>query len=180
MALYPPKDWQNESVAREERIWLTLAALFAIVFLSAFMGIWHLTGRQTTHGEAYRVDPQAYRQKVLEFTELHRVGELNGIPVVSLPSGDIYLMAQAFSWYPVLKLKEGETYRLHVGSVDFPHGFSLYPHEWSLQLYPGYEWVYTFKPTKAGEYTLVCNDYCGLGHHTMLGRILVEKEQSRR
>jgi cytochrome c oxidase subunit 2 len=52
---------------------------------------------------------------------------------------------------------------------------SLYPHEWSIQLHPGYEWVYSFTLTKAGEYTLICNDYCGLGHHAMVGKILVEE-----
>jgi len=171
----PPKHWLEERVGPEERVWLVLAALFAIVFLSAFMGLWHMTGSQTTHGEAYRVDPNAFREKVMEFAEQYRVGELNGIPVVAPPPGDVYLMAQTFTWYPVLKLKKGETYRLRVASVDVPHGFSLYPHEWSIQLYPGHEWVYTFTPTKAGEYALVCNDYCGLAHHTMVGRILVEE-----
>ncbi|WP_337845461.1 hypothetical protein [Thermus sp.] len=176
MALWTsPKSWLEEKVAPEERVWLILAALFAIVFLSAFMGLWHLTGSQTTHGEAYRVDPAAYREQVLAFAQRHQVGELNGIPVVAPPPGDVYLMAQTFTWYPVLKLKRGGTYRLHVASLDVPHGFSLYPHEWSIQLYPGYEWVYTFTPTKAGEYALVCNDFCGLGHHTMVGRILVEE-----
>ncbi|TBH20056.1 cytochrome C oxidase subunit II [Thermus thermamylovorans] len=176
MALHtPPKGWQEEGLPPEERVWLVLATLFAIVFLSAFMGLWHLTGRQTTHGEAYQVDPAAFRQEVMAFAERYRVGELHGVPVVAPPPGDVYLMAQAFSWYPVLKLKKGETYRLRVASVDYPHGFSLYPHEWSLQLYPGYEWVYPFTPTRAGEYALICNDYCGLGHHAMVGRILVEE-----
>jgi heme/copper-type cytochrome/quinol oxidase subunit 2 len=29
-------------------------------------------------------------------------------------------------------------------------------------------------PNKAGEYRIVCNEYCGLGHHNMLGSIVVE------
>ena len=29
-------------------------------------------------------------------------------------------------------------------------------------------------PTKAGTYAIVCNEYCGIGHHTMLGRIYVK------
>ncbi len=176
MALFPPKEgWLEEKVEASERVWLVLATLFAVVFLSAFMGLWHLTGAQTTHGEAYRVDPAAFRAEVMAFAEQYKVGEMNGVPVVAPPPGDVYLMAQAFSWYPILRLKKGETYRLRVASVDFPHGFSLYPHQWSIQLYPGYEWVYPFTPEEAGEFRLVCNDYCGLGHHTMVGLLIVEE-----
>jgi heme/copper-type cytochrome/quinol oxidase subunit 2 len=28
-------------------------------------------------------------------------------------------------------------------------------------------------PTAAGEFSVVCNEFCGIGHHTMLGRIRV-------
>ncbi len=33
--------------------------------------------------------------------------------------------------------------------------------------------VLTLKPTDAGEFGVVCNEYCGIGHHQMLGRIIV-------
>jgi cytochrome c oxidase subunit 2 len=29
-------------------------------------------------------------------------------------------------------------------------------------------------PTKEGTYAIVCNEYCGIGHHSMLGRIYVK------
>jgi cytochrome c oxidase subunit 2 len=33
--------------------------------------------------------------------------------------------------------------------------------------------VLTVTPNMSGEYTIVCNEFCGLGHHMMLGKIFV-------
>ena len=32
--------------------------------------------------------------------------------------------------------------------------------------------VYTFR--EPGEYLLLCHEYCGLGHHVMSGKVIVE------
>ena len=31
----------------------------------------------------------------------------------------------------------------------------------------------TVTPNQSGTYSVVCNEYCGIGHHTMVGRIHV-------
>jgi cytochrome c oxidase subunit 2 len=33
--------------------------------------------------------------------------------------------------------------------------------------------VLTATPDKLGEYGIVCNEFCGIGHHTMIGRLYV-------
>jgi cytochrome c oxidase subunit 2 len=33
--------------------------------------------------------------------------------------------------------------------------------------------VITVKPDRAGEYGIVCNEFCGLGHHLMVGKLYV-------
>jgi cytochrome c oxidase subunit 2 len=33
--------------------------------------------------------------------------------------------------------------------------------------------VLTITPNQTGEFSIVCNEYCGLGHHMMLGKIFV-------
>ena len=53
------------------------------------------------------------------------------------------------------------------------HGFSLQPVNINVQVHPGYEMVVTVTPDKAGEYGIVCNEYCGIGHHMMVGKIYV-------
>jgi cytochrome c oxidase subunit 2 len=34
--------------------------------------------------------------------------------------------------------------------------------------------VLTLTPTSAGEFTIVCNEFCGIGHEHMIGKIIVE------
>jgi cytochrome c oxidase subunit 2 len=29
------------------------------------------------------------------------------------------------------------------------------------------------RPNQAGEFGVICNEYCGVGHHTMIGKIYV-------
>jgi cytochrome c oxidase subunit 2 len=48
----------------------------------------------------------------------------------------------------------------------------------NFQIYPGYDYVLRFKPTETGEYKVICNEFCGIGHHTMIGKIVViEKDE---
>jgi cytochrome c oxidase subunit 2 len=57
--------------------------------------------------------------------------------------------------------------------MDLQHGFSLQPLNMNFQILPGYDHVLTLTPTSAGEFSIVCNEFCGIGHHAMTGRILV-------
>ena len=41
--------------------------------------------------------------------------------------------------------------------------------------HPGYEHVLTVTPTRAGTYSIICNEYCGINHHTMASRLYVVK-----
>jgi cytochrome c oxidase subunit 2 len=58
--------------------------------------------------------------------------------------------------------------------MDYQHGFSLQPENINTQIVPGYELVMTVTPNKAGSFSVVCNEYCGIGHHQMIGRIYVK------
>ena len=96
-------------------------------------------------------------------------------PIVQPPPGsDAYLLAQMWRWSPILKLKAGQTYRLHISSPDLQHGFSLLPMNMNFQVLPTYDHVLTLTPTSAGEFSIVCNEFCGAGHHAMSGKIFVE------
>ena len=99
------------------------------------------------------------------------------VPVVRPPAGgDAYLIARLWAWWPMLELEEGKTYRLHLSSMDFLHGFSLQPENINIEVHPGYEHIITVTPTKAGTYSIICNEYCGINHHTMASRLYVVKQ----
>ena len=106
--------------------------------------------------------------------EKYTVREESGYPVVRPPPGsDVYIVARLWQWWPILELEKDQTYRLHISSMDWQHGFSLQPVNINLQILPGYDMVITVTPDQAGEYGIVCNEYCGIGHHTMIGKLYV-------
>lgn len=180
MAIYPPKNrlWWNEPIARSEIVWIAVAFLWGVVMFS-MMIYWHIVGEQNLSNEAYRIQPSVFGERTEAMAAEYKVREEGdtGIPVVRPPAGsDVYMLARLWEWWPVLELKKGQTYRLHLSSMDWQHGFSLQPTNINLQVHPGYEMVVTVTPDKAGEYSVVCNEFCGIGHHTMVGKIYVVEE----
>ena len=180
MAVTPPSEriWWNEPISRVELIWVVVAFLWG-VFMFGFMIAWHFIGQQNLNKEAYRIAPSAYEAKVEQFDNLHKVREEKGVLVVKPPPGsDVYLLGRLWQWWPILELEKGQSYRLHISSVDWQHGFSLQPTNINIQVHPGYEHVITLTPTSAGEFGIICNEFCGIGHHTMTGKIYVTDKQA--
>ena len=176
MALLPPKNrlWWNEPLHRMEIVWITIAFFWGIAMFSTMIW-WHIYGEQNLSNESYRILPDVYAERVDAMIEAYQVGEDEfGMPIVRPPVGsDVYLQARLWDWSPILELVEGETYRLHISSLDWQHGFSLQPTNINLQVHPGYEMVVTLTPNESGEFGIVCNEFCGIGHHLMTGRINV-------
>ncbi len=170
--LAPQRVWW-QPLNRMERSWL-IAALVLCLFFTAMMPIWFVVGKQNVPVTTYRVDPQVYQQVVSDFIAEYKVDEINGVPVVEPPpGGEAFLLARQWQWSPILKLKKGETYTLHFSSADVLHGFSLQPTNLNLMVTPGYDYVAEITPTQVGEYAVVCNEYCGIGHHLMVTKLIV-------
>ncbi len=177
MAIFPPEQriWWKEPVERAEILWVAIAFIWCLIMF-IMMPFWHMTGQQNLSNEAYRINPEKYAAKaeamVAQYTV--RTEGTAEIPVVHPPAGsDVYLVGRLWEWWPMLELEEGKEYRLHLSSMDWSHGFSLQPTNLNIQVQPGYDMVVTLTPTSTGEHAIVCNEYCGIGHHTMLGKIFV-------
>ena len=172
----PAPDWFHAPTGNE-RIWIGLALCWCMV-MSLMMPYWHFKGKQNSSGESYSVKPADFIKRTERFIRANTGAESlleEGIaPVVPAPPGEVYLIAKQFFWFPILKLRAGETYRLHISSVDFQHGFSLQPMNMNFQVLPGYDHVLTIKPQAPGTYPIVCNEFCGIGHQNMVGKIIVE------
>lgn len=159
---------------RQERLWIAIAFCWCLV-LFAMMPFWHLKGGQNPSGIRTTVAPMDFMARTLRFVEDYKVDEIAGMPVVAPPPGaDVYLLAQMWRWYPALRLQEGVTYTIHLSALDVNHGFSLYPANLNIQVIPGYDYGLRITPNQPGEYRIVCNEFCGVGHHQMLGSIVVE------
>lgn len=180
MALSIPEENWFKAPEGAEKTWIGLALLWCFV-MSVMMPFWHFRGKQNSRGEAYAVVPAKFLERVEKFVASNKVGEFKGVPSVGVlpvaepaPGGDAYLLGRMWMWYPALKLRQGETYRLHLSSLDLQHGFSLQPLNMNFQVLPGYDHILTITPTSKGEFTIVCNEFCGIGHDKMVGKIFVE------
>lgn len=163
-------------MGRDEKLWLGLAIIWCLSMFAMMTFIWPMIGREQNSIGSQRLLPSVYRDQVERFTAANRTGEIDGVPVVSVPrGGDVYLQAQTFAWRPILQLKRGELYRLLISSVDVQHGFSMQMPRKSInfQVLPGYTTEVMLRPEESGVFPIVCNEYCGLGHHVMIGRIIV-------
>ena len=158
---------------RTEKFWVAIAFAWCMV-LFAMMPLWHLRGGQNPSGIRARTDPASFLRRTQEFITQYKVGEDQGIPIVAPPPGsDIYLAGMSWRWTPILKLRQGAEYVLHLSSLDVNHGFSLYPVNLNFQVVPGYDYGLRVTPTEAGDFRIICNEFCGIGHHTMVGRVIV-------
>lgn len=72
----------------------------------------------------------------------------------------------------------GEPIQFNVTSMDVTHGFGIYDENFQLlaqtQAMPGYtnKVHYTFE--KPGTYQILCLEYCSVGHHQMIKKIVVK------
>jgi cytochrome c oxidase subunit II len=159
---------------KQEKMWVSISFAWCMI-LFAMMPIWHFRGGQNPAGIRAKVTPTEFSARVEKFVQDFKVGEEMGIPIVEPPAGaDIYLQGQMWRWYPILKLKQGTEYILHISSLDINHGFSLYPVNLNFQVVPGYDYGLKIVPNKSGDFRIICNEFCGIGHHMMVGKVLVE------
>jgi cytochrome c oxidase subunit II len=156
-----------------EKVWIAIAFAWCMI-LFAMMPLWHLKGGQNPSGIRHTVTADDFRERVEEFIQAYQVGVDQGYPVVEPPPGsDIYLLGRMWSWTPVLRLQKGAEYTLHLSSTDVNHGFSLHPVNINFQVVPGYDYALRIVPEEAGDFRIVCNEFCGAGHHLMVGRVIV-------
>jgi cytochrome c oxidase subunit 2 len=170
----PPAPGWAQRLPLDERVFLWAIGA-SVAFMSAFVLVWLFVGDQNVPTATYRDTPAAFTQKVQAFVAKHG-GE--GGRVVVPPGEDAFVLAARYTFYPELVLRAGEEYRIWVSSTDALHGFSIVGggQNINLQIAPQHVYGGTFTPEKPGEYLIVCNEYCGLGHHAMKGRIVVEED----
>ncbi|MFT8321190.1 MAG: cytochrome c oxidase subunit II [Bacillus sp. (in: firmicutes)] len=87
---------------------------------------------------------------------------------------ELIMVASAFQYNPSsIEIPVGSKVKIIATSKDVIHGFEVVGTNINLMLEPGLisEYVATF--TKKGEFLVLCNEYCGSGHHFMSGTIQV-------
>jgi len=177
-AILPPSErlWWKHPLDRVEGTWIVIALIWCLIMFAMMVG-WHIYGKQNLSTETYKTSPELFVKKAQAVVDKYtvRTETSENIPVVAPPPGsDVYLVARLWNFWPIIEFEKGKSYRLHLTSLDFNHGFSLQPANINIQIVPGYEHVVTVTPNQSGTYSVVCNEYCGINHHTMVGRIYVK------
>ena len=177
-AILPPAErlWWKHPLDRVEGTWIAIAFVWCMVMFF-MMPYWHVYGSQNLSPETYRVKPEQFSRAAQEMVDKWTVRTETDakVPVVAPPAGaDVYLIARLWDWWPILELEKDKTYRLHLTAMDYQHGFSLQPENINIQVLPGYQHVITIKPNRSGTYAIVCNEFCGIGHHKMVSKLYVK------
>ena len=177
-AILPPAErlWWKHPLDRVEGTWIVISLIWCLIMFAMMVG-WHIYGSQNLSTETYKTTPEMFTKKTQAMVDKYtvRTETADNIPVVAPPAGsDVYLVARLWNFWPILELEKDKTYRLHLTSMDYNHGFSLLPVYINIQVVPGYEHVVKITPNKSGTYSIVCNEYCGINHHTMVSRLYVK------
>jgi cytochrome c oxidase subunit 2 len=67
---------------------------------------------------------------------------------------------------------------MHLRSKDVLHNFTVAQFRVKMDLVPGMISNMWFTPTKVGRYDVLCEELCGVGHHTMRGAVIVEEQSN--
>lgn len=73
-----------------------------------------------------------------------------------------------------ITVKEGETVRLKITSVDVEHGIAIPEFGVDVKLHPNQTATAEFVASKKGTFPFFCNVRCGEGHRDMKGSLIVE------
>lgn len=150
---------------RAEKIWLALGIATLIVFLG-ILAASALTEGMIPPSHAQTIDPE----KVAETPPFDKPG----LRKTATGTYEAYLIAHIFSFTPShITVPKGSKITFYATSPDVVHGFFIANTAVNMLVVPG--WVsaasHTFK--EPGTYLLLCNEYCGSGHHFMYGEIEV-------
>ena len=92
---------------------------------------------------------------------------------------EVVIIASAFSYDPMeIEVPLGAKVKFIATTRDVIHGFSVTGTNINLMLEPGYVSEYVTVANQAGEYLIVCNEYCGIGHTMMYSMLKVVDENA--
>jgi cytochrome c oxidase subunit 2 len=118
-------------------------------------------------GDVARIDPT----KVAQTPPFDNPGVVERAPGIY----EVRMTAQIWSFAPgEIRVPAGSTVHFWATSKDVVHGL-LVPHaNVNVMLLPGQISHVETRFDRPGEYPIICHEYCGIAHHTMGGKIIVE------
>lgn len=150
-----------------EKIWMWLAGALIVLFVGAIL---YTVAVQAVEPPSHieTIDPTTVRADP-RFSD-------PGVTTAADGSQQVVVVSQMFAFLPVeARVTAGVPVTFRLTSADVIHGFQIVGTNANAMVVPGYVSQFTVTFDEPGEYLIVCNEYCGLGHHLMHGRLIVEE-----
>lgn len=148
-----------------ERIWMWAGAFIIATYLGVMIvPSFVMAINPPSHVET--VDPTALASHP-EFASGAITTRDDGSVVVSV-------VASTFAYGPdPIEVPANKPIIFRITSADVLHGFQVVGTNANAMAIPGYVSQFTYTFPRAGEYLVTCNEYCGLYHHAMVGKLIV-------
>ncbi|WP_096394691.1 cytochrome c oxidase subunit II [Halorubrum trapanicum] len=149
-----------------EKLWLALSIVLILALIGTVTygavgpGVAMVADSQST------IDPTALDEDE-RFSEprVEQVGE---------NEYEAYVVARQFGFQPdPIVVPANSTVTFYVTSADVIHGFEVVGTSANTMVVPGEVSEITVETDEPTEYGIVCNEYCGAGHHVMEGKLHV-------
>ncbi len=149
-----------------EKVWMAAAVAIIAVFIT-------MVGIATF---AYGTRPPSHAETI-DPTQVMADARFQTPGVTTNADGSVraVMVAGTFFWLPAeVHVPVGKPVTFRLTSMDVTHGFAVAGTNVNTMVVPGYVSQLTYTFDRPGEYLIVCNEYCGVGHHAMSGKIVVE------
>jgi cytochrome c oxidase subunit 2 len=125
----------------------------------------------TAFGAGVHVPTDAGRIDVRRVAETFPTGVRQTVP----GRYEVRLTGQIWAFTPgEIRVPRGSTVDFWATSRDVVHGFFIPHTNVNIMLLPGQVAHVTARFDRPGEYPIICHEYCGIAHHTMAGKVVVE------
>src|SRR5262249_15353356 len=114
--------------------------------------------------------------ETIDPTTLRTSPEFADPRVKETPDGgvEVPVRAETFSFTPnPIEVPAGRPVTFRITSADVLHGFQVVGTNANAMALPGYVSQFTVTFPRPGEYVIACNEYCGVMHHGMVGKLIV-------
>lgn len=153
-------------IERYEKAFLMVGGVMLIVFLVALaytsvaMGV-------SLPGRAGEIDPTTARS-IAPF-------DAPGVRELGPGRYEVVMLGTAWAFQPSeVRIPAGSEVTFIATSTDVMHGIHVEGTRVNMMLIPGQISRNTYRFENPGEHLLVCHEFCGLGHHLMSGKVVVE------
>lgn len=153
-------------IHRYEKLWLIIGSIILFIFLG-ILAVQTFALEMGPPSHAEMIDPQTVRDsEIFANAELTEIGD---------NEYEIAIISEMFAFQPGdLEIPVGATVHFTLASPDVTHGFKITDTNVNVMVVPGHISKVSHTFNKAGEYLILCNEYCGLGHEFMASTIIVE------